>query len=95
MAVNSRLINYTSACGNILPKCQSGPCEAAHLTTLAQHVQRSTWWKTHTAKKVSNCIKPRHFPKDKEMTAKVYALSSEQMNHLCVIYVKQVGIEIN
>lgn len=51
VAVNSRLINYTSACGNILPKCQSGPCEAAHLTTLAQHVQRSTWWKTHTQQK--------------------------------------------
>lgn len=52
VAVNSGLINYTSACGNILPKCQSGPCEAAHLTTLAQHVQRSTWWKTHAAKKL-------------------------------------------
>lgn len=50
VAVNSRLINYTSACGNILPKCQSGPCEAAHLTTLAQHVQRKTWWKTHSKK---------------------------------------------
>lgn len=47
-AVNSRLINYTLACGNILPKCHSGPCEATHLTAQVQHTQRHTCCKTHT-----------------------------------------------
>lgn len=48
MAVNSRLINYILACGNILPKCQSGPCEAAHLTTVVQHARRHTHAVKHT-----------------------------------------------
>ncbi len=42
VAVNSRLINYTLACGNILPKCHSGPCEATHLTARVQHTHRHT-----------------------------------------------------
>jgi len=31
------LINDTLAGGNILPKCQSGSCEATHLTARARH----------------------------------------------------------
>lgn len=46
-AVNSRLINYTFACGNILPKWQSGPCEATHLTARGRHTQKPTLQNTH------------------------------------------------
>lgn len=52
LAVNSRLINYTLAFGNILPKCWSGPCEAAHLTTLAQpSPEKHIGENTHSKKK--------------------------------------------
>lgn len=39
VAANSRLINNTLACGNILPKYQLGPCEATHLSAPVQQTQ--------------------------------------------------------